>query len=260
MNNSLPRNFYLEVEYDGTDFHGWQIQEGKRLRTVQGAIEKALRQIFHKKIRVAAAGRTDTGVHARMQAISFHVPFAIPADALMRACNAILPGDVRVKRARRAKGSFNARYSCKGRTYRYFILNRFFPDVFARNYSWWIPEQLNVAVMRTVACAFIGERDFSSFTNERDSYEGTCRRTVRNISIRRQNESIRIEIEADGFLRKMVRNIVSVLVEAGSGKRSAASVKRILRGKNRDLVGKPAPACGLFLWRLKYDKKYFYTD
>jgi tRNA pseudouridine38-40 synthase len=258
MQHKVPsQNFYLEIAYDGTDFHGWQIQEGRRVRTVQGALERAARQIFHRKIRMTAAGRTDTGVHARKQAISFAAAAAIPPDALRRAFNSILPLDVRVMRVQRVKQGFNARFNCGLRIYRYLILNTERPDVFLRNYSWFVPEKLDCSLMRKIAQAFIGQKDFSSFTNDRSEYCGSCRRTVKKITIRRRGKLIVIEIAADGFLRKMVRNIVSLLVEAGKNKRSVASIKSILKAKNRDLVGRPAPACGLSLWEVKYAKEYF---
>ncbi len=257
MHKLSPQHFYLELEYDGTAFYGWQVQEGRRFRTVQRAVESALQRIFHKKLRVIVAGRTDRGVHARMQAINFSVQSSIETHALMRALNSLLPPDVRIRRVKKAVPGFNTRYCCVSRTYRYFILNRGTQDIFLRNYSWWVDQTLNIRSMRKAARVFLGKHDFSSFTNDRACYTGTCKRTVKRVAVRRRRHCIVIEIEADGFLRKMVRNIVSVLVEVGKGKQGFSSVTRVLSGKNRDLVGKPAPACGLFLWKVKYDKRYF---
>lgn len=257
MKKDLPaQTFLLEIEYDGLLFGGWQVQSGRRIRTIQGDFEKALRRILHKRIRVAASGRTDRGVHACGQCVSFFVPTTIPALALRKALNSILPEDIRVKNVWRMRPGFNARYDCLTKIYRYRIRTGETDSVFSRNYSWWIRDTLSVPRMRQAAKLFIGEKDFSSFANEKDEYE-TCERRIMSLSVVKQHEIITIAIEGTGFLRKMVRNIVGFLADVGRGKRPLSSVRTILKNKDRSCIGMPAPARGLYLWKVRYPKKYF---
>jgi len=260
MKQDTPvRHFLLIVAYDGLLFGGWQIQEGRRLRTVQGEIEKALRKVFHNKVRVAASGRTDRGVHACAQGAGFSVRSTIPVHAVSRALNAELPPDIRIQRADEVCEGFNARFSCVRKKYRYRILNSPVEDVFSRNYAWRVPDTLAVAAMRKAAALLVGKKDFSAFANENGLYEH-CVREVLSCSVRAQKPYLVIDIESTGFLRKMVRNIVGFLVEVGKGRRSYTEVKKILKNKDRSAIGMPAPARGLYLWEVFYAKKFFLSS
>lgn len=250
------RHILLIVSYDGLLFGGWQIQEGRRVRTVQGEIEKAIRKVFHKSIRVSASGRTDRGVHARAQGVSFSFKGAIPVQAVPRALNAALPEDIRIQRAYEVKDSFNARFSCIRKQYRYRILNSVCGDVFFRNYAWWVSDVLDIVSMRKAAAVLVGRKDFSSFANEKGSYEH-CVRHILSCTVTARRPYITIDIVSTGFLRKMVRNIVGFLVDVGKGTRSYADAKRVLQSRDRAAIGMPAPACGLYLWEVFYDKKFF---
>ena len=257
MKRTLPlQTFLLEIRYDGLLFGGWQIQEGRRVRTVQAELEKALRGIFHKKVRVAAAGRTDRGVHAHAQTVSFSVNSNIPDQGLLRALNSALPDDIRVSRVWRMREGFNARFNAISKIYRYVIRNSPEEDVFSRHYCWWVKEPLAVEKMRDAARPFIGIKDFGTFANEQESYH-SCVREVMDITFTRKGDTLVIAIEATGFLRKMVRNIVGFLVEVGKGRRPACDAVKVLRQKDRSSVGRPAPACGLYLWKVKYPRKCY---
>jgi tRNA pseudouridine38-40 synthase len=235
----MQQNILLEIEYIGIGYFGFQIQEKKVKNqiTVQAIIEQALKQLFKQKIRVVPAGRTDRGVHAVAQVVNFKVSTKILPEKIKRALNSFLPKDVRIKKVKRVPSRFHSRFSAKSKVYRYKIYNKKEPSVFFIDFAWQIRESLDFAAMRKAAAGLIGCKDFSSFAKKAKKYK-TCIRELKNISIKKSGEFIYIDIEANGFLRTMARNIVSFLVKAGSETVFEAN--------------KPAPAQGLYLYRVKY--------
>ena len=250
------RNVKLTIEYDGTNYYGWQIQQNKSARigkekTIQGVIEKALNQILQEDIRIAGAGRTDSGVHALGQVANFKTRSKMPAHAMQRSLNAILPKDITILSVEEVDPEFSARFSARHKTYRYQILNSSYSQALNRHYYCHVPYKLNLNLMKKEARVLTGSHDFKSF-QATDKKERLSVRTIRNISIKKCGPLIKIDVQADGFLYNMVRNIVGTLIEIGRGKFTPGSMKRILHAKDRTLAGPTAPAKGLFLVRVKY--------
>ena len=235
------QNIKIIVEYDGTDFYGWQVQPGKR--TVQGELEKALKTIFNKRIRITGSGRTDAGVHALGQVASFTAPEKIPPKELKNAINGNIPQDILVKQCKKAPEDFNARFSAISRIYRYQIAKE--KSVFNKRYFLQTPIPLDTKEMKKTGKELLGKKDFSHLATK-DS--GIC--LLRRVKISGDKQSIIIEVEADRFLRRMVRGIVGLLVDAGKGALNHSDVKNILSGKKR----RPpvAPPKGLFLVKVRY--------
>lgn len=248
----MTRNILLIVEYLGTDYFGFQIQNSraKPYPSVQAAIERALKKLFKKKIRIAYASRTDRGVHAYEQGVNLKVDTKIPLKNIKRALNAFLPADIRVKRIKIVPLAFHARFSAKSKIYRYIILNKKECSVFWHPFSWHIDEPLDIERMKMAALKIKGRRDFSVFAKDVKRYRD-CLREIKEVSIRKRNSFIYICIEADGFLMNMCRNIVSFLVKLGQGKIALSEVEPIL-AKRISYTNKPAPACGLYLWKVNY--------
>lgn len=247
------RTIKLTIEYDGTDFHGWQIQK-KNNRTVQGEIEKALQKILKHKIRVIGSGRTDRGVHAVGQVAHLKTSSTLPALTFLKALNNHLPEDIAILKVEDAPDNFHAQYSVQGKIYRYTILNRTAPCAHLRHLINHFPYQLNVAAMRQEAKSLIGKKDFKSFQAAYSSWRqsGSTIRTIKRIAIHRKDDFIHIDIEADGFLYKMARNIVGTLLDIGTGKLPKGSIKNVLAQKTRTAASKTAPAKGLCLLAVKY--------
>ena len=245
----------LVLQYDGTDYVGWQRQaEGV---SIQGLIEDALRPIEGAAVTVHGAGRTDAGVHAVGQVASFRLTAAIDPVTLARALNAVLPLDVRVARAELAPDDFHARFSATGKVYDYRIVNGPFASPFVRRYVWHVIPRLDVAAMREAASALIGEHDFAAFQGAGSTVH-TSVRTVRRIDWQGSggpDDPLVMQIEGDGFLRHMVRNIAGTLVEIGLGRRPAAEMAAIVAAKSRAAAGTTAPAAGLFLREVLYSHK-----
>ncbi len=243
----------LTIEYDGTCFHGWQIQKG--LRTVQGEVEKALNKIFKKRMRVYGSGRTDAGVHASGQVAHFAVNSQMSVQEMLKAINANIPDDIVIHRVDEAKSTFHAQYKAKSKVYAYNILNRTTPSVQQRNFYYFYPYDLNLKNMRQEAKALIGKKDFKSFqaadAHNKKRSQNTIRK-IKSIQIKKKGSYVTIQIEANGFLYKMVRNIVSALLEIGTGRLPMGSIKKILKQKNRVFAPKTAPAKGLCLVKVKY--------
>ncbi|MEJ2568045.1 MAG: tRNA pseudouridine(38-40) synthase TruA [candidate division WOR-3 bacterium] len=235
------QNIKIIVEYDGTDFYGWQIQPGKR--TVQGELEKALKTIFNKKIRITGSGRTDAGVHALGQVASFAVPERMPPKELKSAINGNIPPDILIKQCKKVSENFNARFSANSRIYRYQIAKE--KSDFIKRYFLQIAETLDIKEMKKARRELLGKRNFANLATK-DS--GIC--LLKRIKISEDKNNILIEIEADRFLRRMVRGIVGLLINAGKEKLTPSDVKKILSGEKR----RPpvAPPQGLFLVKVKY--------
>ena len=214
------KTFKLTLEYDGTDFNGWQLQSNAN-RTVQGELEAVLFKIFKKRVPVIGSGRTDSGVHARGQVAHFRVVTDMPCDELQRAFNFNLPADVTVLSVETVGPKFHAQLSAKRKTYTYTVLNRPFASALSRRTACFFPRKLNIRLIKKEAASFIGCRDFSSFANVDPSRRGDAIRTIHRLEIKKRGDMIVFLIESDGFLYKMVRNIVGTLLEIGSGDRKS---------------------------------------
>jgi len=243
------RNIKVIVEYDGTDFFGFQRQPGRR--TVQGTLEWALSRITGEQIRVIGAGRTDAGVHALGQVISFKTCGSIPTEKISVAMNSLLPRDVVAKDAEEVPEDFHARFSAVSRLYRYRILNSRYPSAIEGRFVWYVPLHLDVEAMKRAAEPLIGRHDFASFAMAEARRGGTVRELTR-LDIRRQDDLIEIEMEANAFLHTMARTVVGTLVEVGSGRRRPAEIGEILLKTDRRSAGRTAPARGLCLVSVEY--------
>ncbi len=243
------RNVKAVIEYDGTDFCGFQKQSSKR--TVQGDLEAAIQAVFGERIQVVGAGRTDAGVHATGQVVNFHAPDPIPTENLVTVINGRLSPDIRVKRCEEAPETFHARRSASSRTYVYTILNRREPSAILGRYAWHIMQPLDPDVMEAAASCFVGTKDFASFGMP---YRpgGSTVRYVAGIAVRRRKDAILFVIKANAFLRGMARAIAGTIVEVGQGKRSVEDIPVILEARDRQAAGVTAPPQGLCLTKVEY--------
>jgi len=215
------RNFKLVIEYDGTHYQGWQSQ--KNGLTIQDVLEKALSQILNQKIRVNGSGRTDSGVHALGQVANFKTESVLDTHALLKGTNSLLPSDILIKSIEEAPEDFHARFSAKSRIYEYRIWNASQPSVFFRRYSWWVQSPLDIEVMRRAALCLIGRRDFSSFQGA-DHEKVSPEREVKEVAFRHEGPEVIFFIQANAFLRHMVRNIIGTLVDGRKRKNVAAGI------------------------------------
>lgn len=250
------KNIKLTIEYDGTNYKGWQIQQKRpeeigTEKTIQGVIERVLGGILQEEIRLIGSGRTDAGVHALGQVASFKTKSKMPMAVMQRALNALLPKDIVIVDIEEANPDFNARFDARSKTYRYQILNRDYSSAFDRLYQYYVPYKLDIRLMQREVRPLVGRRDFKSF-QAADNKERMSIRNIRRASIRKDGPVINIDIEANGFLYNMVRNIVGTLIEIGRGKFPPGSMRRILRAKDRAAAGPTAPAKGLSLVRVRY--------
>lgn len=252
----MIHNVKLTIEYDGTNFSGWQLQTPDK-RTVQGEIEKALLKIFKKEIRINGSGRTDAGVHARGQVANFKFDSPMKPDEIIRALNGNLPDDVSILSAKKVSASFHAQHSAKRKTYCYSIFNRPTRPTIDKNFVLHVPYKINLSAMRKSAKILIGKHNFISFTATDTSKRGklatkNTTRTVYALDIHKKNDLITIKITANGFLYKMVRNIVGTLLDVGTGLIKQGSVREILQAKSRVAARETAPARGLTLLNVVY--------
>jgi tRNA pseudouridine38-40 synthase len=250
------RTFKITIEYDGTNFSGWQLQ-APEFRTVQGEIQAALAKILKEKTVILGSGRTDQGVHARGQVAHFRTHSPIPLEKLFLALNGTLPADIAVTDVEETHPNFHAQFSVKSKTYRYTILNRKARGALNKNYAFHHPFPINLTLLRREAKALVGRKDFKSFQSSDPAKRSMMKkhdsiRTIKKIKITKQGDLIFIDIEADGFLYKMVRNIVGTLLDINAGRLPQGSMTKILRKKNRIYAGNTAKACGLTLWEVKY--------
>lgn len=251
----MLRNVRLIIEYDGSNYHGWQSQAGSGRTTVQEAVERAIREISHDEARLYSSGRTDAGVHAFGHVANFATTKTMPAEAWAPALNHLLSRDIRVLRSDEVAPDFHARYSASGKTYKYVVLNRPAPSALHRNRAWQISRKLDLPAMRRAAGYLHGTHDFSAFRASTCSAKNPIR-TLKSLVIKKQGDFIDFWIEADAFLQHMARNIVGILIEVGLGRFKAGEVKRILASKDRRLAGKTAPPQGLYLVEVYYKKKF----
>jgi tRNA pseudouridine38-40 synthase len=243
------RTLKLTLAYDGTDFAGWQLQAGPR--TVQGVLEAALEPIEDRRVIVHAAGRTDAGVHAMGQVVSFALESTIGCAALQRALNVRLPHDVRVMRVEEAAADFNARFHAKQKTYHYAIVNGDVVPPQVRHFVWHVPQPLDRAAMDRAAAVLVGEHDFAAF-QAAGADVITSRRRIVISRITRRDEQLVYEVTGTGFLRHMVRTIVGTLVDIGRGRRPPHDMQRVLESRDRRHASATAPPQGLTLWSVEY--------
>ncbi|MBI5057700.1 MAG: tRNA pseudouridine(38-40) synthase TruA [Nitrospirae bacterium] len=254
------RHIKITVQYDGTNYSGWQVQ--KNGTAIQGLLEKAIYIITGERSRVNGAARTDAGVHALEQVAVFKTGSLLKPEVFLKALNGNLPRDIRVINAGECGHDFHPRYDAKNKTYSYIISRTGAYSVFLERYSWNMPYRLNCEAMSEAANYLVGEHDFACFRASGCSSKHPVR-TIHNIEIsdlpfvefigfKFDAPVIKISIQANAFLRHMVRNIAGTLVEIGLGKLSPARMKEILGSKDRGLAGPTARACGLFLEKIEY--------
>jgi tRNA pseudouridine38-40 synthase len=240
----------LILEYDGSRYAGWQRQPDQP--TIQEAVETALFQLTQETVSVIGAGRTDAGVHALGQVASFRIERTWTPREWMRGLNARLPEDIAVRSVAMVSDDFHARYAALGKLYEYRILNRPERPALDRAYLWHVHKPLDPSAMERAAAYLTGSHDFSSFEGTlTDNEDPVC--DLRQLSVAREGDLIRIRAYADRFLKHMVRAVVGTLVEVGHAKRAPESLKTILAAKDRTAAGRTAPPHGLFLVRVDYD-------
>ncbi len=255
----LLRNFKLVIEYDGGAYHGWQRQ--KDLPTVQGAIEAALRTMTRRSVKVIGAGRTDAGVHAFNQVANFLVQTRHAPEVFKKGLNGLLARDIVIKDCKQVNDEFHARYDAQSKVYDYCILNRPLPAAVFRQYAWHIKKDLDLHAMRATIPFFKGQHDFSAFQASGSPRSHAVRTVIEATMTSKDAEAYLVfTIEANGFLRGMVRNIVGTLVEVGLGKLLPGEFQHILMSKDRRRAGVTAPPHGLFLREVKYGSQESLTD
>ncbi len=250
----MTKSFKLTVAYDGAAYLGWQVQA--QGQTVQGRIEEALKDVTGTATRITASGRTDAGVHALGQVVSFDSSTELDASTLNRALNANLPKDIRVLCVEDAADGFHAIRDAKSKRYRYFIQDGGVQDPFLRAWCWYVPQKLDDWIMQDAANELMGEHDFATYQSAGSPRSSTVR-TILDFKVERQVgqlcEPVVIEVAANGFLYNMVRNLVGTLVEVGLEKQEISWPAEILKHCDRKFAGPTAPPQGLFLVSVDYD-------
>jgi len=242
-------NIKLTVEYDGTNYHGWQFQAN--CEAVQAVLERAISTFLRTPTRVIGSGRTDAGVHALGQVVSFSTDQELTAHRIRRALNALTPDDVTIKKVEFVPDSFDPRRDARSRVYEYHILNRPTRSPFLLRRAWHLHQPLNLDAMRAAIRCLVGEHDFSSFRAAGCDAEHAIRRIFRT-ELERRGDLVIFTVEATAFLRHMVRAIVGTLVEVGHGLRTPESFHELLERRDRSQAGDTAPAHGLYLLEVKY--------
>lgn len=244
------RTIKLTIEYDGTDFVGWQVQPTGR--SVQEVLEGALGTLLKERVSATGAGRTDAGVHAAGQVVSFRTEKNLPMKAFVLGSNSLLPPDVAVLSAEEVEEGFHARHSARGKRYEYRISNRPTRSPLRRRNNWEIYRRLDADAMRRAAAWFLGEHDFSAF-RAADCPARTTRRVMRRFDVVGEGGGdLLITVEATAFLKQMVRNLVGTLAEVGMGKRDPDSIPELLASRDRTLAGATAPPQGLTMAKVFY--------
>ncbi|HRS88716.1 MAG TPA: tRNA pseudouridine(38-40) synthase TruA [Smithellaceae bacterium] len=250
MTDKNMRNFKIVVEYDGSAYRGWQRQ--KNGLSIQQVLEEAIKKITGQKVSVIGSGRTDAGVHALNQVASFRCVTKLPVNSIYRGVNSVLPEDIVVKEMEEVPFEFHAQRDVKSKIYVYKICNQKLRPALGRNYSWFVRFDLDLPKMRQAAKYLLGTHDFSCFCATGTDVQDRVR-TIMNIEIKKVAQgNIEIILEAKGFLKYMVRNIIGTLVEVGRGKRLPEEMKKIIASRDRKIAGATAPAHGLFLQEVKY--------
>jgi tRNA pseudouridine38-40 synthase len=249
------RRIKIQLSYDGTDYHGWQVQPG--LRTIQGALEQVISEIEGTPVQVAGSGRTDAGVHALAQVAAFTIENPIPVENLVRALNRLLARDIRVLKAEEAHPDFHPRFQAKAKTYEYRILRAEICPPFERRYVYHHPYPLRVEEMIAAAPLLEGEHDFTAFaaSDDRDDLPGNSKvRTILCSRVAQERDRLIYRVTGSGFLKHMVRNIVGVLLETGKGNVDRVGILARLEPGCGIPPGPTAPARGLYLISVEYDE------
>lgn len=244
------KNYRLVLSYEGTRYRGWQ-RQGNTAGSIQEKLETLLSRLLEQKVELAASGRTDAGVHARMQVCSFRGETERGAEELLRELRRYLPEDIGAVSLEEAEPRFHARLSCREKTYLYRIWNSESPNVFTRRFQLRVPWALDDQAMERAARLLCGEHDFAAFCSLKNARRSTVR-DLRAVEIRREGEELQLYFTGDGFLYNMVRILTGSLLEVGQGHRSPESLAEALQSKDRALAGPTAPAQGLCLWEVKY--------
>lgn len=247
----MRRTFRLTLEYDGSEFHGWQVQPGGS-RTVQGALEHAIARVVHERARVTGAGRTDAGVHAEGQVASVTLGTALEPDALRRALNGVLPPDVAILEVAAERDGFDARRDASGKRYRYALWNAPVRSPLRRRRALCLQRPLDVEAIRRAAADLVGAHDFASFQAAGSSVRTTTRTLFRLDVEGAAGGPLDLWFDGSGFLRHMVRNVVGTLIEVGSGRRDPDGMPALLATRDRARVGPTAPAFPLTLVDVRY--------
>ncbi len=247
----MKKNIKLILEYDGTNYHGWQTQAGSGRPTIQEMLEQAIKTLTREECKTYSSGRTDAGVHALGHVANFQTVSSLPSQAWAPALNHLLPDDIRVLESEEVAEDFHARYSALGKIYKYRILNRRAPTALYRNYTWHVNLRLNLKAMKQAAAFLVGKHDFSAFRGSGCSAK-TPVRTLKKLDIKKSGNVIEIWLEADAFLQFMARNITGTLVEVGRGRFKPEEVKRMLKSRDRTQTGRTAPPQGLYLVTVFY--------
>jgi tRNA pseudouridine38-40 synthase len=247
----MSRNIRLELAYDGTDFHGWQMQPD--LDTIQGQLTQTIERITEERVHVHGSGRTDAGAHALAQVCNFKSETHIPLDNLKKALNSLLPHSIRVNRIEEASTDFHARFDAKSKYYRYRIMNSKSCSPFDYRYVHHFPRTLNFQAMSRAAAIIIGEHDFSSFRDSDSDVDSKLRHVSSSFFVFDTCWNLlEYNVCANGFLHHMVRNLVGTFLELGKGKLSLDDFQFILKAQTRSAAGPTAPAKGLFLVSVNY--------
>lgn len=245
--------YAMAVEYDGGAFHGWQTQRDRT--SVQQVLESALSKIADHPVAVVAAGRTDTGVHARFQVVHFDSDAARSERAWLLGTTTLLPAAATVRWVMPVDASFHARFSARSRRYRYSILNRSVRPAIARQFLTWVRTPLDAARMHDGGQCLIGEHDFTSFRTVQCQAHSPVRE-IRQLALTREDDLIHMDIEANGFLHHMVRNIIGSLIDVGSGERPVSWIADVLAARDRSLAGVTAAPEGLVFVGPRYDRSF----
>lgn len=244
------RTIAVVIEYDGTEFAGFQVQRGRR--TVQAELCRAVQKITKEKVAVIGASRTDAGAHATGQVVHFRTTCQIPVERVPLALNSVLPRDISARRAWEADDSFHARYSARSRVYRYTMWNHPIRSALIERYAYRVSQPLDIEAMQEATTYFVGKHDFAAFASEVKRYRNTVRE-VYSALLQARPPLVWLRIEANGFLQGMVRAIMGTLIEVGLGKRAPETVVQLLGSGTRQKAGSNVPAHGLCLVQVNYD-------
>lgn len=247
----MPK-YKLTIAYDGTSYGGWQVQPNAT--SIQALIQQALSTVLRTPTGLTGSGRTDAGVHAMGQTAHFVHDNPLLPNTLF-SLNGILPKEIRILSLEEVPDSFHARYSALGKTYHYHLHLDPIANPFTKRYAYHVPHRVDIALLRQAAAQLVGTHDFSAFANEQHKGSASKNgvRTLTRIECIEQENGMRIEFEGEGFLYKMVRNLVGTMLDISSGKIRLEALPEILASKNRKLAGRSAPAHGLFLMHVRYD-------
>lgn len=242
-------NIKVTLEYDGTNYYGWQKQKDRE--TIQGQVEEAIRDLTGEDVELIGCSRTDSGVHAKGFIANFKIKSSIPSNRFREALNVKLPDDIVVVHSDKVDDDFHARYNAKGKTYEYLILNAEAPTAIMRNFTYHYKYNLNIDHMKEAAKYFVGTHDFIAFRSQGSSVKGSIR-TIFDLTVEKDGDYIKISVTGDGFLYNMVRIIVGTLINIGRGKNSPKDIIDIINSKDRTLAGDCVPAKGLVLKKVYY--------